>query len=76
MFKKYKFEEKFSYEYLYPTTHDAVLHIVYRAKKQISNSINNSEIVSETQNENIINKVKFIDDLDQEETGSVRKCAL
>ncbi len=76
MFKKYKFEEKFSCEYLYPTTHDAVLHIVYRAKKQLSSSFNNSEIVSETQNENIQNKVKFIDDLDHEETESIKKSAL
>ena len=27
MFKKVKFEEKFSYENIYPTTHDAICHI-------------------------------------------------
>lgn len=27
MFKKVKFEEKFNYENIYPTTHDAVCHI-------------------------------------------------
>jgi hypothetical protein len=75
MFKKYKFEEKFSCEYLYPTTHDAVLHIVLRAKKKISNGLNKSEIVAETLNENNQNKVKFIDDIDHEETESVKKFA-
>jgi len=30
MFKKVKFSEKFNYENIYPTTHDAVLHIFHR----------------------------------------------
>lgn len=30
MFKKLKFSEKFNYENIYPTTHDAVLHIFHR----------------------------------------------
>ncbi len=32
MFNKLKFEEKFSIENIYPTTHDAVLHIVHRRR--------------------------------------------
>ena len=30
MFTKLNFEENFNYEYIYPTTHDAILHICYR----------------------------------------------
>lgn len=30
MFRRTKFEERFDYEYMYPTTHDAVLHICHR----------------------------------------------
>jgi hypothetical protein len=38
MFKKVKFEEKFSYENIYPTTHDAVCYIL-NLSRQHKNSI-------------------------------------
>jgi hypothetical protein len=30
MFNKMSFDQKFNYEYIYPTTHDAILHICHR----------------------------------------------
>jgi hypothetical protein len=30
MFRKLKFDESFDYEHIYPSNHDAVLHIFYR----------------------------------------------
>jgi mevalonate pyrophosphate decarboxylase len=30
MFYKLNFDKKFNYEYIYPTTHDAILHICHR----------------------------------------------
>jgi len=38
MFKKVNFEEKFSYENIYPTTHDAVCHLV-NISRQNSNVV-------------------------------------
>ena len=55
MFKKYKFEEKFSYEYLYPTTHDAVLSILRKKK------ITNIRLLSKRKS-SINIKIDFLDD--------------
>ena len=39
MFTKLNFEEKFDYDFIYPTTHDAILHICHRSNA-ITSSMN------------------------------------
>ena len=56
MFSKLKFDEKFDYEYIYPTIHDAVMHIFHR--NNLSNdcntitisNLNSLDEINETEN--------------------------
>jgi hypothetical protein len=44
MFYKLNFDEKFNYEYIYPTTHDAILHICHRTNATANTAVKSSPI--------------------------------
>ena len=60
MFAKYKFDQNFDYQYLYPTTHSAVMHIKHRLEKK--NNEDELESMGSPKRGRSSNKYKFMDD--------------
>ena len=44
MFKKLNFKDKFNYEFVYPTTHDAVLNICYDQNDKSTKNNHDSQV--------------------------------
>ena len=77
MFNKLKFEEKFSIEQIYPTTHDAVLHIVHRKRlersKQQKSQPAEPRLEFTIESSEIHTDIKYID---QGENGIIQEVSL
>jgi hypothetical protein len=49
MFKKVKFEDKFNYEFIYPTTHDAVCSINFSRQVTIESNLSGVVFIDENE---------------------------